>query len=197
VSADCFVDRQSIPAARSPPSRGVIFTVFDSAETADAWRVRSGAWRGRSAILLTMSKHPKPTAEPPTAPNRLTPQEIDELRENAPLDGRKNALVADGTEKAGGVEIEFAQCGGFPPVARLHFMMFGQRRYGQRMGEAPRRSATLSRAEGGDVVGAVECSTGDAGADRSWLRGKTEARDSAFIGFGMAAYSRTLRTSPG
>ena len=30
-----------------------------------------------------MPKHPKPTAEPPTAPNRLTPQEIVELRENA------------------------------------------------------------------------------------------------------------------
>ena len=36
----------------------------------------------RSAILLPMPKHPKPTAEPPTAPNRLTPQEIDELREH-------------------------------------------------------------------------------------------------------------------
>jgi hypothetical protein len=27
-----------------------------------------------------MPKHPKPTAGPPTAPNHLTPQEIDELR---------------------------------------------------------------------------------------------------------------------
>jgi hypothetical protein len=30
-----------------------------------------------------MPKHPKPTAEPPTAPDRLTPQEIDALREHA------------------------------------------------------------------------------------------------------------------
>jgi hypothetical protein len=30
-----------------------------------------------------MPKHPKPTAEPPTAPIRLTPQEIVELRESA------------------------------------------------------------------------------------------------------------------
>jgi hypothetical protein len=30
-----------------------------------------------------MMKHPKPTAEPSTASNRLTPQEIDELRASA------------------------------------------------------------------------------------------------------------------
>lgn len=44
-------------------------------------------WRGadyhaRSAILPPMSKHPKLTAEPTTASNRLTPQEIVELRES-------------------------------------------------------------------------------------------------------------------
>jgi len=42
-----------------------------------------------------MSKHPKPTAEPPTAPNRLTPQEIDALREDARRTGAKvRAILA-------------------------------------------------------------------------------------------------------
>jgi hypothetical protein len=36
-----------------------------------------------------MPKHPKPTAQPPTAPNRLTPQEIDDLRESARQMGEK------------------------------------------------------------------------------------------------------------
>jgi hypothetical protein len=48
-------------------------------------------WRlaGRSAILLTMPKHPKQTAEPSTESNRLTPQEIDALRASAHSMGKK------------------------------------------------------------------------------------------------------------
>ena len=105
-------------AARSPPlARRHLHDVWTAARRpthgASLWRLAR-----RSAILLTMSKEPKPIAEPRTAPDRLTPQEIDELRENAAPDGRENALVAGGAEKAGGGEIGFvAQCGGLPPVA--------------------------------------------------------------------------------
>jgi hypothetical protein len=42
-----------------------------------------------------MPKRPKPTAEPSTASNRLTPQEIDELRESAHrMDAEMQAILA-------------------------------------------------------------------------------------------------------
>jgi hypothetical protein len=42
-----------------------------------------------------MPKHPKPTAEPSTASNRLTPQEIDALRESAHrMDAEMRAILA-------------------------------------------------------------------------------------------------------
>jgi hypothetical protein len=42
-----------------------------------------------------MSKHPKQTAEPSTTSNRLTPQEIDELRESAHrMDAKMRAILA-------------------------------------------------------------------------------------------------------
>jgi len=42
-----------------------------------------------------MSKHPKQIAEPSTASNRLTPQEIDELRESVHrMDAEMQAILA-------------------------------------------------------------------------------------------------------
>jgi hypothetical protein len=41
-----------------------------------------------------MPKHPKPTAEPPPAPNDLTPQEIDGLQESAHrMDAEMQAIL--------------------------------------------------------------------------------------------------------
>jgi hypothetical protein len=54
---------------------------------------------GRSAILLTMSKHPKPTAEPSTASNRLTPQEVVELRENVHRRGSEMRAILAARKK--------------------------------------------------------------------------------------------------
>jgi hypothetical protein len=42
-----------------------------------------------------MSKHPKQTAEPSTAPTRLTPQEIDALRQSVHrMDAEMRAILA-------------------------------------------------------------------------------------------------------
>jgi DNA-binding transcriptional regulator YiaG len=47
-----------------------------------------------AAILPTMPKHPKLTTEPTTASNRLTPQEIDALREGAHrMDAEMQAIL--------------------------------------------------------------------------------------------------------
>jgi hypothetical protein len=46
-----------------------------------------------------MPKRPKPTAEPPTAPNRLTPQEMDELREHARQMGEEMQAILDARTK--------------------------------------------------------------------------------------------------
>jgi hypothetical protein len=55
---------------------------------------RSGRLAVRSAILSPMSKHPKTIAEPSTASNRLTPQEIVALRESAHrMDAEMQAIL--------------------------------------------------------------------------------------------------------
>jgi hypothetical protein len=47
-----------------------------------------------------MGKHPKPTPEPSTASNRLTPQEIDALRESAHRMDAKMQAVLDKEKQA-------------------------------------------------------------------------------------------------
>jgi hypothetical protein len=56
-----------------------------------------------------MPKQPKPTAEPPTAPNRLTPQGIGELRESARrmIEKMRMRSILAARKKAGGGGIGF------------------------------------------------------------------------------------------
>ena len=57
----------------------------------------------RCAILSPMSKHPKQTAEPSTESNRLTPQEIVELRASVHrMDAEMQAILAARNEGGGG-----------------------------------------------------------------------------------------------
>ena len=58
--------------------------------------LQAALWRlaGRSAIRSIMPKHPKLTTEPSTTPTRLTPQEIDELRESVHrMDAEMRAIL--------------------------------------------------------------------------------------------------------
>jgi hypothetical protein len=76
---------------------GVIFTVLHSGETADAWRVRSGAWRGADHVeKAEANSRAADHADPADAAGDRR-----SAAERSP-DGPRNVLMAGGTEKAGG-----------------------------------------------------------------------------------------------
>jgi hypothetical protein len=78
-----------LPSRRgAPPSRGGNFTVFDSGET-PTHRAFALTLGGALCDTADHAGHPKLTPKPSTASNRLTPQEIDELRESARRMGEK------------------------------------------------------------------------------------------------------------
>jgi hypothetical protein len=76
-----------IPARQGAPARGR--GSLTSRLAFPLTRCRALALGGALCDKWTMPKHPKPTAEPSTASDRLTPQEIDRLRESARRMGEK------------------------------------------------------------------------------------------------------------